>query len=139
MNNLPKPEPIGTAPCPITGCAQVLAVFKYRERGTRGSPFKGKFYARCPQHGRVIEAIVPASQEHVVAKGNIWAPDQIPSPAQPSREPIQAPAQPALHVIAPPDPVPAQPTQEPAQPTHAPTRSAPTWLQGWNLWDWWPT
>lgn len=50
----------------------MLEVLKYRERGTRGSAFKGKFYVRRPQHGRVIEAIVPASQEHVVAKGNIW-------------------------------------------------------------------
>jgi len=111
-------------------------VFKYRERGTRGSAFKGKFYARCPEHGRVIEAIVPASQEHVVAQGNIWAPDQKPSPAQPTREPIQAPARPALQVTARPDPIPAQPTQEPAQPIHEPTRPARTWLEGWNLWDW---
>jgi hypothetical protein len=139
MSNLPKPEPIGTVPCPITGCAQVLEVFKYRERGTRGSPFKGKFYARCPQHGRVIEAIAPASQEHVLANGNIWAPDQKPSTAELARV-IPAPARPALHVVARPAAVPALPTQEPAQqpaqPTHEPSRPAPTWLQGWNLWDW---
>lgn len=35
-------------------------------------------------------------------------------------------------VLSRPDPV-------PAQPTHEPTRPAPTWLEGWNLWDWWPT
>jgi hypothetical protein len=121
MTKQPKPEPIGTAPCPITGCAQVLEVFKYRERGTRGSPFKGKFYARCPEHGRVIEAIAPASQEHVLAKGNIWAADQKPSSAQPAPQPIPVPA------------------PEPAQPTQVPTRPIPTWLLGWKLWDWWPT
>jgi hypothetical protein len=133
MSKQEKPQPVGEAPCTVAGCAQVLQVFKYRERSGRGSMFKGKFYARCPDHGRVIDAAAPASQEHILSKGKIWAVDQRPEPAAPA--PKQAPEPVKLT-----PPAPAQPAPLPVQPT-PPPREPPLlrlWLRGWNLWDWWP-
>jgi len=132
MSKPTKPEPIGSAPCPAAGCGELLEVFKYRERSARGSRFKGKFYARCPTHGSVIEASSPSSQEHVLAKGTIWGnqkPPALPAPTKPAQEPTK----PALPVVAQP-----APESTPA-PTPAPRESTMRrWLQGWNLWDWWP-
>ena len=49
-------QPVGDAPCPIEGCSETVKLYRYREQSSRGSMFKGKFYARCSRHGRVIEA-----------------------------------------------------------------------------------
>ena len=124
-------QPIGEAPCPIEGCGQVVKVYRYRERSGRGSMFKGKFYASCPTHGRVIEAARAATQEHVLEKGTIWGPKATTAPA--AAEPAAVAAEPAKAVTVAPQKAVAAPAREPTAPTRA-----QRFLQGWNLWSWWP-
>lgn len=127
----PKPNAIGECCCPADeGCDQVLTVYRYARRSDRPSMFKDKYFASCPTHGRVIDALRPASQEHFLNRGTVWGPDhqstEPAAPALPQKKPVLSrpapePAQPAV-------PVPA-PAEEPP-----PSRQ---WWQGWNLWEWW--
>lgn len=139
MSKKEKSQAIGTCPCPEAGCTEVLEVRKYQERSGRGSMFKGKFYASCPEHGRVIDAARPASQEHVLERGTIWGVTQsaestlcqsrIEEPAAKPAEPVRIePRQKRA------EPVPSRAVvpREPEQPARNP------WA-GWSLWDWWPT
>ena len=135
-----KPPVIGTCPCPEAGCAEVLEVRKYQERSGRGSMFKGKFYASCPAHGRVIDAARPASQEHVLERGTIWGATAL--APETAREPLtceqtrQEPAQPAR---AEPPPQPREPAPNRAVVPREPERPARNPWAGWDLWNWWPT
>jgi hypothetical protein len=133
MSTKDKPQPVGTCPCPHQGCTEVLQVFKYRERSGRGSMFKGKFYGRCPNHGRVIDASIPASQEHVLERGEIWGAlartePTNPVPAKTAEAPVISEV--IEHQAKEPEPEPAQ------EPAPEPRRG---WLRGWSLWEWWPT
>lgn len=45
---------IGTAPCPIKGCVEVVPVFKYEGASDPARRrFAGRMYCRCSTHGRV--------------------------------------------------------------------------------------
>lgn len=50
----PDKAPIGDAPCPIKGCAEVVPVFKYEGASDPARRrFAGRMFCRCPTHGRV--------------------------------------------------------------------------------------
>jgi pyruvate/2-oxoglutarate dehydrogenase complex dihydrolipoamide acyltransferase (E2) component len=146
MSKREKTPAVGTCPCPETGCSEVIEVRKYRERSGRGSMFKGKFYGNCPAHGRVIDASRPASQEHVLERGEIWGANRSQQSAQPREEPAAQPSpQPSAQPSEPasPEPEPVQQAQPlprlPALLTPAePARSRLARILSWNLWDWWP-
>jgi hypothetical protein len=125
----PTSEPIGECPCTVDQCAEKLKVFRYAERSTRPSMFKGKFYAKCPTHGRVIDASNASSQEHVLEKGTIWG------ATIPKAEPAPAPAVPQTAPVL--TAKPARPTPPARESTPEPESRPLAPLRGWNLWDWW--
>lgn len=120
---------VGECPCPVAGCEKSLAVYRYGERPSkRPSMFKGKFHARCADHGQVINAFLPASQEHFLNKGKVWGPNDPPAaPAtQLAPEPVTEPA---------PEPV-REPPKSLSVVPQEPDPPRAGWLRGWNLWDW---
>jgi len=115
-------QPVGDAPCPIEGCSETVKLYRYREQSSRGSMFKGKFYARCSRHGRVIEASSSSTQDHVINNGNIWDRDGV--PAAPAQE------------LTLPTPEPQKATGSQSQQEPASELKKRPFLEGWNLWDW---
>lgn len=62
----PKNTPIGQVECPHKGCSQTCNVFKFRPRTEgRTSIFSGKFYAECPDHGRIGSDGNPATSKYI--------------------------------------------------------------------------
>jgi hypothetical protein len=131
-----KAEPIGELQCPREGCTQRVKIFRYQERSARPSMFKGKFHGRCADHGAVIQASDPSSQELVLnTEGAIWGataiPKSEPAPAPAARStPIPASKPAELAIV----PTPKPTTSTAVVPSPAP---APETRRGWNLWDWW--
>ena len=106
-----KNPPIGTCPCPITGCTQTAAVHKFTTRAVRdtGRRFGGKLYVVCSLHGTLGLAAPKAMQEFILAHAKIPPhvleqldePAAAPPPAAtppPARAPARAadPPQPAV-------------------------------------------
>ena len=137
MSKRPARGPaIGECPCPEQGCSQVVELRRYQERSGRGSMFKGKLFASCPTHGRVIDAARSASQEWALEKGEIWGPNGRREPAQQQTE---EPAEPAQEAAREPQAEPARPAPRPALPAVRERTARPDGWPGWNLWDWLPT
>jgi len=112
--------PLCEVPCPIQGCDEMVTVVPYREQSQRGSIFKGKFYATCPAHGRVIQAERPATQDYVIAQRNAHT----------------GAIQPAGKHAG--DPQPRSGSIPQTRSVVSDPRAAKSLLSGWNLWDWWP-
>jgi hypothetical protein len=61
-----KNSPIGTVECPHKSCTQTCQVFKFRPRTEgRTSVFSGKYYAECPDHGRIGSDGNPATSRYI--------------------------------------------------------------------------
>lgn len=61
-----KNSPIGQVECPHKGCDKQCNVFKFRPRTEgRTSVFSGKFYAECPDHGRIGSDGNPSTSKYI--------------------------------------------------------------------------
>lgn len=77
MSKAKNPQ-IGTCPCPIAGCAQTMALYRFRERteDDKRRRYGGKIYGHCPDHGRIGGTVnAPAMQDYLLEKGTVWAPN----------------------------------------------------------------
>lgn len=123
-----KNEPIGTVPCPFIGCGQACQLFKYRPRDDgRRSAFTGKWYAECPEHGRIDGASSQKTQDYLIDKGDVWGARK-PDAAEPENPEKAAPnpeKQPLPPVRAtPPKP---EPKPEPTPPPQPPKPEKTGW------------
>jgi hypothetical protein len=122
-----KATPIGEVPCPLSGCALVIPVFKFRAKSedARFQRFGGKWYCRCPDHGTFGFDGAKGIQDHIAEKGKIWG-DQPPgaaAPADANSEPKKPAPQPSSRAPA------SAPTSRPAPTAAAPQRKS---LFGWS-------
>jgi|GEM_PF-2728232 len=90
-----KNSPVGEVECPYRDCKHVCKVYKFRPRTERRTHFTNKYYAECPDHGRIGSDGNPASTEYILNKGKMWGPKQ--SAAAPEKHaeksaPAHAPA-----------------------------------------------
>lgn len=61
-----KNSPIGDVECPVKGCVRICQAYKFRPRTEgRTSVFSGKFYAECPDHGRIGSDGNPATSKYI--------------------------------------------------------------------------
>ncbi len=70
---------IGTCPCPMKGCEEVMAVRNSpRAPTTRSRQRKaGKLYADCPVHGRIGGDGSQAMQDYLLDKGDLWNDEEL--------------------------------------------------------------
>jgi hypothetical protein len=69
---------IGTCPCPMKECAEVMAVKRFAARTDNALHARkaGKLYGDCPVHGRIGFDGSKATQEYLLEKSDIWDPDE---------------------------------------------------------------
>jgi len=61
-----KNSPIGEVECPHKGCTRTCKVYQFRQRTEgRTSVFSGKYYAECPDHGRIGSDGNPATSRYI--------------------------------------------------------------------------
>jgi hypothetical protein len=61
-----KNSPIGTVECSHKRCDKTCQVYRFRPRTEgRTSVFSGKFYAECPDHGRIGSDGNPATSKYI--------------------------------------------------------------------------
>lgn len=70
---------IGTCPCPFKNCNETMAVKRFATRtdDPRHQRKGGKLYADCLVHGRIGNDASRATQEYLLEKSDLWAPDEI--------------------------------------------------------------
>lgn len=111
-----KNSPIGDVECPVKGCVRICQAYKFRPRTEgRTSVFSGKFYAECPDHGRIGSDGNPATSKYIETHYKQSGP-AAETPAK-----ISAPAVPA--------PVRSAPAPKPAKDPENPKPAARPWWQ----------
>jgi len=111
MTNRAKNSPVGEVVCPYKGCEHVCQVFRFRPRTERRTHFTNKYYAECPDHGRIGSDGNPASTEYILTQGKLWGPKEGAAAPQKRAEksaPAHAPAR-----------------KSPVTPVRTPVRTAP--------------
>ncbi len=71
---------IGTCPCPMKGCEEVMAVKKFAARTDNAIKQRkaGKLYADgCPVHGRIGGDGSQAMQDYLLDKGDLWNDEEL--------------------------------------------------------------
>lgn len=105
-----KNSPIGTVECPHKGCEKTCQVFQFRPRTEgRTSVFSGKYYAECPDHGRIGSDGNPATSRYIQTHYK-------PAGAGPEKSAATAPAPKAPARTA---PAPSKPDKGPENPKPA--------------------
>lgn len=89
-----KNPPIGTCPCPITGCTRTATVHQFTTRAIRdaGRRFGGKLYIVCSAHGSLGLAAPKEMQEFILEHAKIDKRSAPPADVPPAPEPPPAPA-----------------------------------------------
>ena len=108
MTKRAKNVSIGTVECPHKGCSRTCQVYRFRPRTEgRTSVFSGKYYAECPDHGRIGSDGNPATSKYIeqsykpAGAGPEKSGATAPAPKPPARtppahlKPASAPAHPA--------------------------------------------
>jgi len=97
MTKRAKNSPIGEVECPHKGCSQTCKVYRFRPRTEgRTSVFSGKYYAECPNHGRIGSDGNPATsryiqENHKPCEPKAAAPEKpAKNPAPPRSAPVPA-------------------------------------------------
>jgi hypothetical protein len=105
-----KNSPIGQVECPVKSCVRICQVYKFRPRTEgRTSVFSGKFYAECPDHGRIGSDGNPATSKYIETNYQ-------PAVAGPEKSAVPAPApKPAART----SPAPSKPDRGPENPKPA--------------------
>jgi len=83
-----KNSPIGEVECPHKGCSKTCNVYRFRQRTEgRTSMFSGKYYAECPDHGRIGSDGNPATSRYIETNHTPAGPEKAaknPAPAAPA-------------------------------------------------------
>jgi hypothetical protein len=123
-------EPIGTVPCPMTGCTESCNVFRFRERGDSAKSianrrFAGKLYGRCPKHGQFGGGAGDIDmQEYILCQMKAHGPaGDRPRRSGPENQNLQ----PGNAVSKSPPATPAKAKQTPAIESHSPAPAGDTW------------
>lgn len=86
-------DPIGSCPCPVSGCAKRAAVKRFECRATSDAQRRhaGKLYLVCPDHGRLGVDGRSAMQEYILNhQGTTWTSE--PAAAEETATPTPKPA-----------------------------------------------
>lgn len=111
-----KNSSIGQVECPHKGCDKQCNVFKFRPRTEgRTSVFSGKFYAECPDHGRIGSDGNPSTSKYIETHYK-------PAGAGPDKSATPAPAPKAATRTSP----------APSNPVKTPDNPKPTGRRWWQ-------
>jgi hypothetical protein len=129
-----KNSPIGDVECPVKGCVRICQVYRFRPRTEgRTSVFSGKFYAECPDHGRIASDGNQATSRYIETnyKPAGDGPEQSATPAPAPRSAVRTPPAPPAKNSAPAPPAPVRSTPAP-RPVEAPENPKPAPRPWWQ-------